>query len=124
MALLLGRLRVTLTWAEILRRTFVDSIFKHNCVGMAAQLAYYFFFSLFPALLFLIAVASYFPVATLIDEIVKALGQFAPPEFLTIVTDQIRKKDLRRQARRAADARDPHGAVEQFQRNDGHYRYA
>jgi len=91
MALLLGRLRVTLTWAEILRRTFVDAIFKHNCVGMAAQLAYYFFFSLFPALLFLIAVASYFPITTLIDEIVKALGQFAPPEFLTIVTDQIRK---------------------------------
>ena len=91
MAALLGRLRVTLTWAEILRRTFVDAIFKHNCLGMAAQLAYYFFFSLFPALLFLIAVASYFPVATLIDEIVAALGQFAPPEFLSIVTDQIRK---------------------------------
>ncbi len=58
---------------------------------MAAQLAYYFFFSLFPALLFLIAVASYFPITTLIDEIVGTLGQFAPPEFLTIVTDQIRK---------------------------------
>jgi membrane protein len=91
MALLLGRLRVSLTWAEILRRTFVDAIFQHNCLGMAAQLAYYFFFSLFPALLFLIAVASYFPITTLIDEIVGALGQFAPPEFLTIVTDQIRK---------------------------------
>jgi membrane protein len=91
MALLLGRLRVTLTWAEILRRTLVDAIFKHNCVGMAAQLAYYFFFSLFPALLFLIAVASYFPITRLIDEIVGSLGQFAPPEFLTIVTDQIRK---------------------------------
>ena len=91
MALLLGRLRVRLTWAEILRRTFVDAIFKHNCVGMAAQLAYYFFFSLFPALLFLIAVASYFPITRLIDEIVGTLGQFAPPEFLTIVTDQIRK---------------------------------
>jgi membrane protein len=91
MALLLGRLHVTLTWAEILRRTFVDAVFKHNCLGMAAQLAYYFFFSLFPALLFLIAVASYFPITTLIDEIVGALGQFAPPEFLTIVTDQIRK---------------------------------
>ena len=70
MALLLGRLRVTLTWAEILRRTLV---------------------SLFPALLFLIAVASYFPISRLIDEIVGSLGQFAPPEFLTIVTDQIRK---------------------------------
>jgi membrane protein len=91
MALLLGRFQVPLTWAEILRRTFVDAIFKHNCLGMAAQLAYYFFFSLFPALLFLIAVASYFPIATLIDEIVASLGQFAPPEFLTIVTEQIRK---------------------------------
>src|SRR5262245_6829628 len=91
MALLLGRLRITLTWAEILRRTVVDAFFKHNCLGMAAQLAYYFFFSLFPALLFLIAVASYFPIATLIDEIVAALGQFAPPEFLTIVTGQIRQ---------------------------------
>ncbi len=58
---------------------------------MAAQLAYYFFFSLFPALLFLIAVASYFPISTLIDEIVRALNQFAPPEFITIITDQIRK---------------------------------
>jgi membrane protein len=91
MALLLGRFQVPLTWAEILRRTFVDATFKHNCLGMAAQLAYYFFFSLFPALLFLIAVASYFPIATLIDEIVASLGQFAPPEFLTIVTEQIRK---------------------------------
>ncbi len=91
MALLLGRLRVTLTWAEILRRTLVDAIFKHNCVGMAAQLAYYFFFSLFPALLFLIAVASYFPITRLIDEVVRTLGQFAPPEFVTIVTDQITK---------------------------------
>jgi membrane protein len=58
---------------------------------MAAQLAYYFFFSLFPALLFLIAVASYFPITRLIDEVVRTLGQFAPPEFVTIVTDQIRK---------------------------------
>jgi membrane protein len=91
MAVLLGRLRVTLTWAEILRRTFIDGVFKHNCLGMAAQLAYYFFFSLFPALLFLIAVASYFPITRLIDEVLGALGQFAPPEFLTIVTDQIRK---------------------------------
>jgi len=91
MALLLGRFRVPLTWAEILRRTFVAAVFKHNCFGMAAQLAYYFFFSLFPALLFLIAVASFFPIATLIDEVVGSLGHFAPPEFLTIVTDQIRK---------------------------------
>ena len=91
LALLLGKFRVSLTWAEILRRTFVDAIFKHNCLGLAAQLAYYFFFSLFPALIFLIAVASFFPITTLMDQIVGSLRQFAPPELLTIVTDQIRK---------------------------------
>jgi membrane protein len=58
---------------------------------MAAQLAYYFFFSLFPALLFLIAVASYFPITSLIDDIIATLRQFAPPEFLSIVRDQIGK---------------------------------
>jgi membrane protein len=90
MTSLLAYLQVPLSWGQILRRTFSEA-YKDNCLGMAAQLAYYFFFSLFPALLFLIAVASYFPITTLIDEIVGALGQFAPPEFLTIVTDQIRK---------------------------------
>ena len=58
---------------------------------MAAQLAYYFFFSLFPALLFLIAVASYFPITSLIEDIIATLRQFAPPEFLSIVRDQIGK---------------------------------
>lgn len=88
---MLARFRVSLTWAQILRRTFVDAIFKHNCLGLAAQLAYYFFFSLFPALIFLLAIASYFPITTLMDEIVGSLRQFAPPELIAIVTDQLRK---------------------------------
>ena len=88
---MLGRFRVSLTWAQILKRTFVDSIFKHNCLGLAAQLAYYFFFSLFPALIFVIAIASFFPITTLMDQIVGSLRQFAPPELIAIVTDQIRK---------------------------------
>ena len=58
---------------------------------MAAQLAYYFFFALFPALLFLLALASYFPITTLIDDMFRTLGSFVPPEVLTIITDQIKK---------------------------------
>jgi membrane protein len=58
---------------------------------MAAQLAYYFFFGLFPALLFLFAVASYFPLETLIDDMFAMLGDVAPPEALAIITDQIKK---------------------------------
>ena len=90
MAFMLAYLKVPLSWGEIVRRTVRESI-NDNCLGMAAQLAYYFFFGLFPALLFLIAIASYFPLETLIDDMFAMLGGIAPPEVLSIITDQIRK---------------------------------
>ena len=90
MAVMLAYLKVPLSWGEILRRTVRDAL-EDDCLGMAAQLAYYFFFGLFPALLFLIALASYFPIERLIDDMFAMLGGFAPPEALSIITDQIRK---------------------------------
>jgi membrane protein len=91
MAVMLARLRVPGSWWDIFRRTFHEAFFKDNCLGMAAQLSYYFFFALFPALLVLIAIASYFPVERLIDDLFATLSGFVPPEALTIVTDQITK---------------------------------
>jgi membrane protein len=90
MAVLLASLKVPLTWGEILKRTIHEAT-ADNIMGMSAQLAYYFFFSLFPALLLVIAIASYFPVQTLVDEVFKAMSGFAPPEALRIITDQIQK---------------------------------
>jgi membrane protein len=89
-AVLLAHLKVPLSWREILTRT-VREAFADNLFGMSAQLAYYFFFSLFPALLVLIAIASYFPVSTLVDQVVDAMRGFAPPDAIGIVTEQIRK---------------------------------
>ena len=91
MAFLLASLEVPLTWREVFKRTFHEAFWKVNCVGLAAELAYYFFFALFPALLFLIALASYFPVEKLIDDMFRLLGGFVPPEMLSIITDQIKK---------------------------------
>lgn len=91
MAMMLAFLRVPLSWREIFKRTFYEAFWEDNCLGMAAQLAYYFFFALFPALLFLVAVASYFPVDTLIDDMFRTMGGFVPPEVLTIMTDQLKK---------------------------------
>jgi membrane protein len=87
---MLHRLGVPVGWGEILTRT-VKEAYEDNCLGMAAQLAYYFFLALFPALLFLVALASFFPVQDLMTSIVGTLGQFAPPEVLEIVRDQLRK---------------------------------
>jgi membrane protein len=90
MAVALAHLKVPITWTEVLRRTFKESL-ADDCLGMSAQLAYYFFFALFPALLFAIALASYFPIETLIDDMFAMMGGFVPPEALQIITEQIRK---------------------------------
>src|SRR5215510_885909 len=88
---MLARLKVSLTWSEILRRTFKEAFFEDNCLGMAAQLAYYFFFALFPALLMLIGIASFFPYHTLVNDLFTTLGGIAPSEVLGIITDQLKK---------------------------------
>ena len=60
--------RIPLTWPDMLKRTAVE-VMADNCLGLAAQLAYYFFLALFPALLFLVAVISFMPVSGLLDAI-------------------------------------------------------
>ena len=91
MAVLLAYLKVPLTWGDVFKRTFKEAFWEDNCLGMAAQLAYYFFFALFPALLFVLAVASYFPIEALVDDVFRNLGGFVPPEALSIITDQLTK---------------------------------
>jgi membrane protein len=91
MAFLLTRFRVPLTWSEVLKRALYEAFWKDNCLALAAQLAYYFFFALFPTLLFMVALASYFPLTTLIDDLFRTLGGFMPPEALQLITDQMIK---------------------------------
>ena len=91
MPFLLTRLRVQLTWPEIFKRALYDAFWKDNCLALAAQLAYYFFFALFPTLLFMVALASYFPLTTLIDDLFRTMGGFMPPEVLQLITDQMIK---------------------------------
>lgn len=88
---MLAHLRVPLGWGAILKRTLTESFFRDDVLGMSAQLAYYFFLSLFPALLFLISLASFFPVANLMDEVVRMLGRVAPPDVLRFLLDQMAK---------------------------------
>ena len=53
-----------ISWTELARLTWREMI-DDDVAGLAAQLSYYFFLALFPALLFLLAVASFFPLASL-----------------------------------------------------------
>ena len=72
---------------ELIRRT-VKEVIDDDCVGIAAQLAYYFALALFPALLFIVALASYLPF-NVIYEVVGALQSIAPPAVLEIIRTQL-----------------------------------
>jgi membrane protein len=86
--MLLRALRVPIGWKALLERTYRE-LMADNGLGLAAQLAYYFFLALFPALLFLVALLSLFPLENLLDTITSTLARVAPREVIKIVQDQI-----------------------------------
>ena len=75
-------------WRELLKRTVKDTQ-ADNGLGLAAQLAYYFFLALFPALLFLIALAGVVASPEMMTRLVNALSGTAPPDVINIVREQL-----------------------------------
>ena len=75
---------------ELLKRTFRDTL-KDDAQGLAAQLSYYFFLSLFPTLLCLIALASLFPLQNFVDDVTGMLQPFMPAEAIRVIQDQMLK---------------------------------
>jgi membrane protein len=60
-------------------------------MGLAAQLSYYLFLALFPAILFLLALASFFPISNAADEVGRSLAPFVSPQILELIQDQMRR---------------------------------
>jgi membrane protein len=77
-------------WAELGRRTFKEAI-ADDCLGLAAQLSYYLFLALFPAILFLLALSSYFPLDDVSGDITRAMQPIASREVLQIIQEQMRR---------------------------------
>jgi len=72
---------------ELIKRT-AKEVIEDDCINIAAQLAYYFALALFPALLFLVALASFLPY-NVVNDVVAALDPIAPPEVLSIIRKQL-----------------------------------
>jgi membrane protein len=87
---MLRALRVPVGWFELFKRT-ANEMVADNCLSLAASLAYYFFLALFPALLFLVALMSFFPAEHLLDSVTATLGRLVPGEGMKIIQDQVRK---------------------------------
>jgi uncharacterized BrkB/YihY/UPF0761 family membrane protein len=79
-----------LSWSELARRTWREAL-DDDILGLAAQLAYYQFLALFPAILFLLALASFFPLASITDDVARSIGPFVSPQVLELIQDQMRR---------------------------------
>jgi membrane protein len=64
-------------------------VIDDDVMGLAAQLSYYFFLALFPALLFLLSVASFFPLTNITDDVARSLGPFVSPQVLALIEEQM-----------------------------------
>ena len=87
---MLERFRIPLSWTEVIKRVINESL-ADDIFNLAAQQAYYFFFALFPALLALLALASFFPIENLQGQLQSMLSSVAPGDVVQIVSEQIDK---------------------------------
>jgi len=81
---------VSLSWSELARRTWRE-VGEDDVLGLAAQLSYYFFLALFPAILCLLALASFFPLSNITDDVGRSLGPFVSPQVLELIQEQMRR---------------------------------
>src|SRR5438270_10425088 len=79
---------MNLSWSELSKRTIHETM-SDDAQGIASQLAYYFFLALFPALLCVLAIASFFPLQNFTDDVIRLLGPFAPREAIDVIRQQM-----------------------------------
>jgi membrane protein len=82
-------LSIPLTRSELIRRTLSETA-EDDCLGLAAQLAYYLLLALVPAIVFLVALASFFPADT-VAQMVGSLRAFAPSDVVQIVQERLQR---------------------------------
>jgi membrane protein len=82
----LGGLRIK----ELATRV-IKEVREDDCLGWAAQLAYYLLFAVFPFFLFLTALLGFLPIPNLMERLIAALAMVLPGEAVTLLQDNIRQ---------------------------------
>src|SRR5579862_120255 len=75
------------TWATVFGRAGLE-LYDGHCFARAAGLAFYAFLTLFPALLFVVALAGVLPAQPVFDRIVAMLSPVAPNDVVAIAQQQ------------------------------------
>lgn len=73
---------------SLIKRVYAE-LSRDDVPGYAAQLAYYFLFSLFPFFIFLAALLAYIPIPNLMEQIMTLVGDFVPAGAADIIRDNV-----------------------------------
>jgi membrane protein len=82
----LGGLGITELATRVVKEVRAD-----DCLGGAAQLAYYLLFAVFPFVLFLTALLGYLPIPNLMERLLAALATLLPSDVVTLLQDHVRQ---------------------------------
>jgi membrane protein len=74
---------IPIGWGELFKRTLKE-FNDDNCLGLAAQLSYYFLLALVPAIVFLVALASFVPAAS-IDQLIATARPLLPGDMVGLL---------------------------------------
>ncbi len=85
--LMLRAFDLPISWGELLKRTWKE-FNADNCLGLAAQLAYYLLLALVPAMVFLVALTSFLP-GHLIERMISTAETFAPGAITDLLSGQL-----------------------------------
>jgi membrane protein len=80
--------QIVIRWGAVLTRTG-RAVYEDDCLGLAGELAFFWFLAIFPGLLFVVALATSFPVQHQIDAVVQGLARVAPGDVFILVREQL-----------------------------------
>src|SRR4029450_10511733 len=69
----------------------MQEVREDDCLGWAAQLAYYLLFAVFPFVLFVTALLGFLPIPNLMERLIGGLAAVLPGEAVTLLQDNIRQ---------------------------------
>jgi membrane protein len=75
--------------AALFLRRLQREIGYDDCMGMAAQIAFYLLLAIFPFLLFLLSLISFLPIPNLEPQVLSALEESLPPEAYNLVSETV-----------------------------------
>jgi len=75
--------------AKTVLKRLAKRLFTDDLLGWSAQISYYFFLALFPALILFVAIASFFPIEHFTDIVLGILTRIAPEDAVTLVGRQL-----------------------------------